>query len=195
MHRPFVCAYFKNIVCPVALVLWLCHYAWKWSDAYLEQSGVRCVAQRLEWGKPDERGRGYDKGLLVHEVVGLEGGLVTDVARRTGKGREHLFLCVLGKSRTLDLEFPSRAARDEWWGLLQKWRDLHATGGSAAPAAAGLAISVVSANATTTTDGASLSPSPSVETTPPRPSHAPGEVMLPGRSRISPLPSAGEAPA
>ena len=139
---------------------------------------VRCVTNRLEWGRPDEKGRGYEKGMLIHEIRSVEGGLASETARRSGKGRnENLFLCVLARSRTLDLEFATRAARDEWWTTLDRWREAALPGStgrtpsfgrapahaflsfsgsapshaglamSATPAAAGLAISATSANA------------------------------------------------
>ena len=98
------------------------------------RTGIRislCVGDRIEWGKlvgqarPDDKG--YDKVILCSEIVTINGGAVTDVARRAAKGRdESLFLCVSAHQRTLDLEFSSRALRDEWWGLLRTWHELHA---------------------------------------------------------------------
>lgn len=97
---------------------------------------VRCTGSRLEWSRPDEKGRGYDKGIPLLAIDAIVGGLATDVAKRAGKGREELFLCVTSLQRSLDLEFPTKAARDEWWDTLEKWRAhvrAAATGGPVLP--------------------------------------------------------------
>ena len=105
---------------------------------------VRCTGMRLEWGRADERGgRGYDKFLPLHEIESIHDGIATDVARRLGKGRDDLFLCVTSASRSLDLEFPSRAARDEWSRIVRRWREVSLRGAQALP----LAISASAANA------------------------------------------------
>ena len=96
---------------------------------------VRCTSTRLEWSRPgDDKGRGYDKGIAVLSIDAIEGGLATDVARRNGRGKDELFLCVTSSERSLDLEFPTRAARDEWWTTLNKWRSLaHVAAGLTPP--------------------------------------------------------------
>ena len=148
-----------------------------------------------------------DKGLALHEILSVEGGLASDVARRAAKGRAHdahRFLCVLAKSRSLDLEFPTAAARDEWWTTLERWRKAVAPNGApnGAPASPprGLALALAGAVSAAAAEGDAAPPTPSEggssgATTPQR--AAPDALGLAGaaRTRISPLPHAGEAPA
>uniref|UniRef100_A0A7S2CKN4 PH domain-containing protein n=1 Tax=Haptolina brevifila TaxID=156173 RepID=A0A7S2CKN4_9EUKA len=89
---------------------------------------VRCVRDRLEWSRPEYSrpdGKSYEKAILCGEIMTIRGGAATDVAKRLGKGRdEERILCVTATSRTLDLEFGSQAARDEWWELLRSWHEM-----------------------------------------------------------------------
>ena len=166
---------------------------------------IRCVGQRLEWGNPSQKGRGYDKGMALQEITLIEGGLVTEVTKKMLNKKaavsEQLFLSVIGKGRTLDLEFPTRAARDEWWGTIERWREVS----SGAPraklpmplqsiSAAGREISSAAAANTTTAPSSNA-------TTPQRPTNSPesplSELSHVGAQRpttISPLPSV-EQPA
>ena len=82
-------------------------------------------------------------GIGLLEIEAIEGGLKTDVARRAGRGRDDCFLCVTSAARSLDLEFPSRAARDEWSRIVRRWREVSLRGAQALP----LAISASAANA------------------------------------------------
>ena len=85
---------------------------------------VRCVDGRLEWGRPGEHADRSAKCISCAEIETIQGGVATDVARRSGRGRDELFLCVMAQSRTLDLEFATRVARDEWWQTIRSWHEL-----------------------------------------------------------------------
>ena len=71
--------------------------------------------------------RQYDKGLVASEIHTIRAGLSAESLKRyapRAKYDEGLCLCVLASSRYLDLEFRSRAARDEWWAMLRRWHEL-----------------------------------------------------------------------
>jgi len=76
---------------------------------------------RLEWGRSAQSSKD-EKSLAVDEIVAIECGLQTEVARRSGKGKAALLLSVVTATRTLDLEFGSEEARDRWLGVLREWR-------------------------------------------------------------------------
>ena len=91
--------------------------------------------RRLEWGKPAAlvgRGGGDDekRSVDVGEISEIVPGVATEVARRSGKGKEALFLSVISPARTLDLEFASAELRDTWLRALRHWRGVrpHGTG-------------------------------------------------------------------
>ena len=71
--------------------------------------------------------RQYDKGLVASEIQTIRAGLSAESLKRyapRAKYDEGLCLSVLASSRCLDLEFRSRAARDEWWAMLRRWHEL-----------------------------------------------------------------------
>eukprot|EP00965_Chrysotila_dentata_P110194 3641570-Pleurochrysis_carterae.AAC.1 len=88
---------------------------------------VKCTANllRLEWGRAAVGGSAAhaDKGMGVDEIIAIEPGLTTDVAKRSGKGKASHFLSVISQARTLDLELSSEQQRDMWLETLRAWRE------------------------------------------------------------------------
>ena len=86
---------------------------------------MRCSddLSRLEWVLPGAGTAEPEKALALDEISGVVPGLQSAVARRSAAGKEPLVLCVLSKRRSLDLEFPTQAARDQWLATWRFWLD------------------------------------------------------------------------